>query len=959
MKLCVSRDKTRCLQHEFQCLDGSKCITKSALCDKEPDCPDHSDEFVCPVQDSSCDHEGSVMCSSGECIPKEWMCDGQFDCLDGNDELCEASRHCDRSKGGYLCSNQRHCISMEQVCDGLHHCADRSDEGGVCDIDECADEDRPRCSHICSNLNGSYVCTCYEGYTIGSDNTTCFSEGPDPMLIYAGNYSINICNMKTRKSTFLEADLDTVLDMAIGPASAIYWTDSENKTVYSSIISQQTVQTRKQIIVDVGVGFPEGLVVDWLTSNLYIVDTLLGHILACSPRGDDCAIILENLYSPVGVTLDSWSRSLYWTDWGQKRDLKSGQIGRAGLDGVGKFALVTGLSRPSGITLDSFSQRLFWVDEDKLHPVIESVRLDGTDRKVVISYMLDQPFRVSVIANTLYWTDQQQRSIMMADKFTGLKPEKFISNLIHPSGLQVYHSFQFNKIASADNPCKKAFCSHVCLLSNSSLGYKCACPVYLSLGDDGVSCQKNSQIPSLVISSSTGIYSFPLQYIGDGEKQGRLLLHTNLANTIDVDMLLDTVVFYNKEKREILMVPRTISALAGEGEVTSLYKDVYVDDLAVDWSARNVYWTDSHTRTVRVGRLDKPDATILISRGVFKPSAVILDVNAGFIYYADHGHFAIFRCHMDGTNCILVAEVGNITALALDHIEHRLYWTDSTNQQINSIFVNGAHNRKNITLHTVRSSLGFHPYSLAITDWLIFFTDINSHRLHYIEKGDTSIVHTSRFQTGKMNHLALWDPQHFEAPNGCSQNNGNCSHICLAKPAGQRSCACPIGWLLNVDNKTCSEHKHLKAACPLECENDGVCYVVEKQAYCRCPPFLTGAYCEFKLSKEALEQERGNRSEIISKISPSPLHVHDGSSEKTAWIAGVLLCMGIVVLIVVVVVIIRNSRQKGSNSLLSWIHYHKANKEDDSEHLISSLSLCSRTSGNFSSASVDPRLKVF
>ncbi|KAL3872426.1 hypothetical protein ACJMK2_040353, partial [Sinanodonta woodiana] len=1092
----VSRDGARCLKHEFQCLDGSKCILKSALCDKEPDCPDHSDELICPVEVFSCDHEGSVLCSSGECIPKEWMCDGHFDCLDGSDEFCELTRHCDRSKGRYLCSNQRQCISMEQVCDGFHHCKDMSDEGGVCgttckllkcehtcqatpaggfcscvkgfalgenrtqcnDIDECADVDRPRCSHICANFNGSYSCTCYEGFTMERDNSTCLPEGPDPVLIYAGNNSINICNMKTKKITLLEADLDTVLDLVIGPANVLYWTDSESKTVYSSVYSQQSVKTSKRaIIVDAGVGFPEGLVVDWLTSNLYIVDTLFGHILVCTPRGDNCAIVLAGLDNPVGVTLNSLSRSMYWTDWGQKQDLKSGQIGHAGLDGAQKSTLVSGMSRPSGITLDNFSQRLFWVDEDRLHPVIESVLLDGTDRKVIISYMIDQPFRVSIIANTLYWTDTRQKSIMMADKVTGLKHEKFLPNLIRPSGLQVYHPFQYNKITLLDNPCKKAFCSHVCLLSNSSLGYNCTCPVYLTLGEDGVTCQKNSRIPSLVISSSTGIYSFPLLYIGDGEKQGTLLLKTNQVLAIDIDRMVDKIVFYNKEKKELLMAPRTVSALSGEGEVISLHKDVYVEDLAVDWSGRNVYWTDSHTKTVRVGSLDKPYSTILISAGVFKPNAVTLDVNAGTIYYADHGHFAIFRCHMDGTNCyILVAEVGNITALALDHIEHRLYWTDSANQQINSIYVTGSHNRKNIALRTVRSSLEIRPYSLAITEWLIYFTDMNSGQFHYIEKTDTSMVHTLRFQTGTMNRLALWDPQQFDAaPNGCSQNNGNCSHICLAKPAGQRSCACPIGWLLNGDNKTCSEpakqahanhsmnrtlvkvttttspamvfqastprktetwtdstllnlltlkvrfnidmetpslpaleiadidtsdgrkneleptssqnfdlnsspeHGHLKAACPLECENYGVCYVVEKQAYCRCPPFLTGPRCEFKLSKEALEQERGNQSEILAKTSPIPEQVHIWSSEKTAWIAGVLLCVGIVFLIVVVVVIIKNSRQKGKKSLLSWIQYHRANIDGDSEQLISSLNLSSQSSGNVGEGSVDPRLKVF
>ena len=40
------------------------------------------------------------------------------------------------------------------------------------DIDECS-EGISGCDHNCTNTNGSYYCTCMDGYELQSDNHTC------------------------------------------------------------------------------------------------------------------------------------------------------------------------------------------------------------------------------------------------------------------------------------------------------------------------------------------------------------------------------------------------------------------------------------------------------------------------------------------------------------------------------------------------------------------------------------------------------------------------------------------------------------------------------------------------------------------------------------------------------------------------------------------------------------------
>ena len=43
------------------------------------------------------------------------------------------------------------------------------------DIDECV-QGLAGCDHNCTNTNGSYYCTCMDGYALESDNHTCIGN---------------------------------------------------------------------------------------------------------------------------------------------------------------------------------------------------------------------------------------------------------------------------------------------------------------------------------------------------------------------------------------------------------------------------------------------------------------------------------------------------------------------------------------------------------------------------------------------------------------------------------------------------------------------------------------------------------------------------------------------------------------------------------------------------------------
>ncbi|CAC5378019.1 unnamed protein product [Mytilus coruscus] len=69
--------------------------------------------------------------------------------------------------------NQQKCIACGS---GLTTSATGSKEVSDCvDIDECSNE-MFKCEHGCTNTNGSFVCSCRDGYTLHSDGKTCIDQ---------------------------------------------------------------------------------------------------------------------------------------------------------------------------------------------------------------------------------------------------------------------------------------------------------------------------------------------------------------------------------------------------------------------------------------------------------------------------------------------------------------------------------------------------------------------------------------------------------------------------------------------------------------------------------------------------------------------------------------------------------------------------------------------------------------
>lgn len=332
----------------------------------------------------------------------------------------------------------------------------------------------------------------------------------------------------------------------------IYWTDISDQT--ESIVRSSIDGKRQELLLTSGLALPEDLVVDSLTGNIYFTDSLLMHIAVCSNDGYHCtSLIKEKLHKPRSIALHSQMGQMYWSDWG-----KLPMIGTSSMDGNDVKELVTqDIHWPNGITLDWPNNRLYWVDA-RLH-IMESVTLDGKNRKTILNDALKHPYGIAVFDDQIYWSDWETLSIQSCNKFTG-KDRKTVVRDKKMYDIHIYNS----ALTAKDNYiCRSHPCSHLCLLNNNRT-YTCACPMGMELSIDKVTCKDNNKKKSLLLGIGNYIaliepQVFGRHHIGRGEPLPMFVnkIEFNSLNGLlfiadNIQGAIYTYNFITKESRDLI-----------------------------------------------------------------------------------------------------------------------------------------------------------------------------------------------------------------------------------------------------------------------------------------------------------------------------------------------------------------------------------------------------------------------
>ncbi|EDV96429.1 GH15203 [Drosophila grimshawi] len=200
----------------------------------------------------------------------------------------------------------------------------------------------------------------------------------------------------------------------------IYFSDQTHQN--GSIFALRRDDSTPIVVQRTGNDSVEGLAYDPLNRNLFWADMRQQKIFFSSvdTLATELPKVLVDLSGeggqPDGIAVDICRRQLYWTNG----NIKSASVERIGLDGKGRQTIISAdIDMPRGIVVDQLSDRIFWVDNKVgIFFAIESARLDGSDRQVVVKGKHQDPKHLAINEDAIYWTDRMDKAVWSYPKPT-------------------------------------------------------------------------------------------------------------------------------------------------------------------------------------------------------------------------------------------------------------------------------------------------------------------------------------------------------------------------------------------------------------------------------------------------------------------------------------------------------------------------------------------------------------
>uniref|UniRef100_A0A2K5RWI9 LDL receptor related protein 2 n=1 Tax=Cebus imitator TaxID=2715852 RepID=A0A2K5RWI9_CEBIM len=724
--------------------DNGACYNNSQKCDSKVDCRDHSDELNCT---EICFHN-EFSCGSGECIPRTYVCDHDNDCQDGSDEHACNYPTCRGYQ--FTCPNGR-CIYQNWVCDGEDDCKDNGDEDG-CEssphgVDKCSPREwscpeSGRCISIYKVCDGVLDCPGRE-----DENSTTTGK-------YCGT---TLCSALNCQYQCHETPYGGVCFCP--PGYTINHNDSRTCVEFDDCqiwgICDQRCESRpghhlchceEGYILEHGQhckandSFGEASVI---FSNGR--DLLIGDI-----HGRNFRILVEsqNRGVAVGVAFHYHLQRVFWTDTVQNK-VFSVHINDLNIQEVLNISVET----PENLAVDWVNNKLYLV-ETKVNR-IDMVNLDGSYRVTLITENLGHPRGIAVdptVGKTVvhggsliphpFGVSLFEGQVFFTDwtKMAVLKANKFTE-----TNPQVYYQTSLRPYGvTVYHPLRQPYATNPCKDNNG--GCEQVCVLSHRTDNDGLGFRCKC--------------TFGFQ------------LDTDERHCIG---------------REILAANRVEN----------------VESLAFDWISKNLYWTDSHYKSISVmGLADKMRRTVV--QYLNNPRSVVIHPLAGYLFFTDWFRPAkIMRAWSDGSHLLPIVNttLGWPNGLAIDWAASRLYWVDAYFDKIEHSTFDGLDRRR--LGHIEQMS---HPFGLTMFGEHLFFTDWRLGAIIRVRKADGGGMTVIRSGISYILHLKSYDINIQTGSNACSQPthpNGDCSHFCFPVPNFQRVCGCPYGMRLASNHLTC------------------------------------------------------------------------------------------------------------------------------------------------------------
>ncbi|KAK7090164.1 hypothetical protein V1264_009998 [Littorina saxatilis] len=590
----------------------------------------------------------------------------------------------------------------------------------------------------------------------------------------------------------------------------LVWSESMNKKIQALVLNGSTET------LDVFTGTSSevnGLVVDWMSDNVYWSDALYNWVIMAPLRKYSSdrvyrIVVQDGLDNPHGLAVYPKYNWLFLSDWGLRP-----RIERMDLLGNKRQVIVdTDVVQPRGMVIDMAKLRLYWVDSAK--ETVESVYLEGVGfhRNVIKIDKGKQMFDLAVFNDYVFLTEQSQGLLKVIRQDSNEDIVSFTLGNV-PYGIIMYDEDQQ---PGQPGECETTGCDQMCL-DDPLTGPQCLCGEGYDILDDKKTCVLRKQLthPSHMYAIGVAICMYPAN-IADMSLDNVSLTsqcflsdrYGYLALTFDAEN--NRLYYSGNYTSTIYSIPLETGSKASV--VASATGSVR--GLALDWVLGVLYWTDSTYAHIKVARKDGRFQRVLLEKDVNNPLGIAVHPHRGKIYWTDIGFQPdvmpkVEMANMDGSEreIILKDNLGQPNHMFIDYNIDKLYWADSILNHIREYDLT----TRALKVFYQQASVKF--YGLSLYKDYLLWTDTDDMNGIHIARMDTErkvrgIIHPNYGEAADIITFDKLLQPNFTSPcRNITNGRRRCGQLCLPSGADNFTCSCGLGFYLNDDFK-CSLVKH-------------------------------------------------------------------------------------------------------------------------------------------------------
>lgn len=582
------------------------------------------------------------------------------------------------------------------------------------------------CQHLCipsKSQKDGFKCLCSIGFKkVGmgcrlESDTLYYSDGHNIRgLIINSNHLTKDAMPPSQK-------FDDISQIDFDVKDNIYITDKENGEIFkmSKDGSQREKLFNLEKIFDNSFLWLGDMAVDWQTSNIYVTDQRHGFIEVSRNNGKFRKIITVDLHRPYLIAVDSLMGYIFFVDGYFK-------IFRQTLEGGKSMIEVNKELKKSHIfdfTLDVTQKLLFWCDHNS--NVIGKMDYEGNSyEKISLSGETNpislNPISIDAFKNAIYWIEEhtgviKRISLSNRSDIATIKER----NSIIPLNFKIY----YKPDRKSRNPCAGVTMEkcHLCLFNGTHPNCHCA------MGKLDVS-GKFCIIPNdyLIYSDYRSVYRLRMDYETTEQMPEKLTNTISLKNITALAYDTETKTIYATDLYQGIYSIGKISKQIVENQTGG------IEGIAVHPTEKLLFWTVKNEAEIRSLNLNILPSNLTLSevtsyvrviiklkKDVDRLKAIAVEVCMNMIYYSNINVTkpSIQRAYISGygRENIITRDIVFPSALALDHKEKKLYWTDSRLDKIEYCNYDGT--KRVVLLHTTPK----HPFGITVYENYVFWND--------------------------------------------------------------------------------------------------------------------------------------------------------------------------------------------------------------------------------------------